>query len=96
MAPLRLGPGIRPDDGRVEVVAMRGRGRLDLLGSGMDMVLGNYQAPSLKYFVARKEIVLETTPITVIKADGEYIGRTPLTLRVRPGAVKVIVPAWPM
>lgn len=95
MAPLRLGPGIRPDDGRVEVVAMRGRGRLDLLGSGMDMVLGNYRAPSLKYFVARKEIVLETTPITVIKADGEYIGQTPLTLRVRPGAVKVIVPARP-
>ena len=94
-APLRLGPGIRPDDGRVEVVAMRGRGRLDLLGSGMDMVLGNYQAPSLRYFVARREIVLETSPITVIKADGEYIGQTPLTLRVRPGAVKVIVPASP-
>jgi len=93
IAPLRLGPGIRPDDGKVEVVAMRGRGRLDYLGSGMDMMLGNFEGPGLRYFDARREVVLETEPATVIKADGEFIGQTPLTLRVRPGAVKVIVPA---
>jgi diacylglycerol kinase family enzyme len=92
-APLRLGPGIRPDDGKVEVVAMRGKGRLDYLGSGVDMVIGNYRGPGLRYFDARREVILETEPPTVIKADGEFIGRTPLTIRVRPGAVKVIAPA---
>jgi diacylglycerol kinase family enzyme len=95
-SPLRLGPGIRPDDGKVEVVAMRGKGRLDYLGSGMDMVFGNYQGHGLRYFDARREVVLETEPSTVIKADGEFIGKTPLTVRVRPGAVKVIVPAAPV
>jgi len=96
IAPLRLGPGIRPDDGKVEVVALQGRGRLDYIGSGMDMVFGNYLGPGLRYFDARREVVLETEPRTVIKADGEFIGQTPLTLRVRPGAVKVIAPARPM
>lgn len=94
--PLRLGPGIRPDDGKVEVVVMQGRGRLDYLGSGMDMVFGNYMGPGLRYFDARCEVVLETEPPTAIKADGEFIGLTPLTLHVRPGAVKVIGPARPM
>ncbi|MDW5564182.1 MAG: diacylglycerol kinase family protein [Methanomassiliicoccus sp.] len=93
--PLRLGPGIRPDDGKVEVVAMRGRGRLDYLSSGMSMVLGNFQDPGLRYYEVRHEVVLETRPRTAIKADGEYIGETPLTLRVRPGAVKVITPTRP-
>lgn len=92
-APLRLGPGIRPDDGKVEVVALCGRGRLDYLGSGVDMVFGNYRGPGLEYFDARREIVLETEPATEIKADGEHIGRTPIALRVRPGAVRVLVPA---
>jgi diacylglycerol kinase family enzyme len=91
--PLRLGPGIRPDDGKVEVVIMRGKGRLDYIGSGVDLVLGNYRGPGLEYFNARREVVLETEPATIIKADGEFIGHTPLTLRVRPAAVKVIVPS---
>lgn len=95
-APLRLGPGIRPDDGKVEVVAMRGRGRLDYIGSGMDIAMGNFRGPGLRYFDARREVVLETDPPTVIKADGEYVGRTPVVLRVRPGAVRVIAPARPV
>lgn len=103
-APLRLGPGIRPDDGKVEVVALSGRGRLDLIGSGMDMALGNYRGPGLRYFDARREVILDTEPRTVIKADGEFVGWTPLTVHVRPGAVRVIAPAagarrsrqWPL
>ncbi len=103
-APLRLGPGIRPDDGKVEVVVLSGQGRLDLIGSTMDMVLGNYGGPGLRYFDARREVVLDTEPPAVVKADGEFVGRTPLTVQVRPGAVKVIAPAagaprsrqWPL
>jgi len=92
MEPLRLGPGIRPDDGKVEVVALRGRGRFDCIGSEMDMVLGNFGSSGLAYFDARSEILLDTDPAADVKGDGELIGRTPIALRVRPGAVKVIVP----
>ncbi|MBI0583868.1 MAG: hypothetical protein ISF22_06525 [Methanomassiliicoccus sp.] len=93
--PLRLGRGIRPDDGKIEVIAMRGRTRMEYIESGLDMMLGNFGGPGLRYFDARKEIVLTTEPETVIKADGEFIGNTPLKLKVLPGAVRVIAPGRP-
>ncbi len=93
LEPLRLGPNIRLDDGKVEVIAMRGRTRLEFLDSGLDLMFGNYKkSRGLRYFDAHREIVLKSEPPTVIKADGEFVGRTPLNLRIVPGAVKVIAP----
>jgi diacylglycerol kinase family enzyme len=92
LAPFRLGPRIRPDDGQIEVVAMRGRTRWQLLSSGLGMALGNYNAPGLHYLSARGEIVVETGEQCLIKGDGEVIGHTPVKLKVVPGAVRVILP----
>ena len=92
--PFRLGRGIHMDDGKVEVIAMRGRGRLRFLNSGFDLMLGNYErSRGLRYYDARSEIFLDTDPSSIIKADGEIVGRTPLHLKVMPGAVRVLVPA---
>jgi diacylglycerol kinase family enzyme len=90
LEPLRLGPNIRPDDGKVDIIAMHGRTRLEFLDSGLDLMFGNYrQSKGLRYFNAYREIFLESEPPTVIKADGEFVGRTPLSLKIMPGAVKV-------
>jgi diacylglycerol kinase family enzyme len=94
LAPFRLGPGIRPDDGQVEIIAMRGRTRLEFIDSGLDLMFRNYQkSRGLRYFTARHEISIESEPSTVIKADGEFVGNTPITLRVLPGAVHVYAPS---
>jgi YegS/Rv2252/BmrU family lipid kinase len=91
--PFRLGPHIRLDDGTVEVIAMHGRTRLEFLNSGLDLMFGNYSGShGLRYYPARREIHLETEPASIIKADGEFIGRTPLHLRIMPGAVRVYAP----
>ena len=37
-------------------------------------------------------MIIEATPDQAIWADGEYIGRTPVTLKVLPQALPVIVP----
>jgi diacylglycerol kinase (ATP) len=93
MESLRLGPDIHLDDGKVEVIAMRGRTRREFIDSGLDLLFGNYKkSRRLRYFDAYTEILLESDPPTVIKADGEFVGKTPLNLRILPGAVRVIAP----
>jgi diacylglycerol kinase family enzyme len=92
LAPFRLGPRIRPDDGKIKVVVMTGRTRKELMSTGLEMALGNYSARGLHYFDARNEIILESEEPCMIKGDGELVGQTPMHLKIVPGAVKVILP----
>jgi diacylglycerol kinase (ATP) len=93
LEPLRLGPDIRLDDGKLNVIAMPGRTRLEFLDSGLDLLFSNYtRSRALRYYDAHHEITFDSDPPTVVKADGEFVGRTPLSLRVLPGAVRVIAP----
>jgi diacylglycerol kinase family enzyme len=39
-----------------------------------------------------KEIFIDTDPDQPVWTDGEYTGRTPISLKVIPGALPVIVP----
>ena len=90
--PLRLGPDIKVDDGAVDVVFMRGRSRTSFIIAGLYLLGGRYDEALLDSYKARGSVFIETEPRTMIKADGEFIGYTPLELTVLPAAVKVIVP----
>lgn len=90
--PLRLGPDIRVDDGAVDVVLMRGRSRASFILAGLYLLGRRYDEGLLDSYKARRSVRIETDPRTMIKADGEFIGCTPLELKVLPAAVKVIVP----
>ena len=90
--PLRLGPDIRVDDGAVDVVFMRGQSRTSFILAGLHLLGGRYDGDLLDSYKARSSVLIETEPRTMIKADGEFIGYTPLELEVLPAAVKVIVP----
>jgi diacylglycerol kinase (ATP) len=95
LKPFRLGPDISPSDGKIEVIIMMGRTRIGFLGSGLDIVTKNYRTSrGLRYFDARQFVELDSDPPTLVKADGEIIGGTPVTLRVVPSAVKVMVPQF--
>ncbi len=81
-------PDVRPDDGRVEVILIPTNN-----GSvWTDVSYGGRWDWGRLYLCARSEIVLDTDPPAVIKGDGDIVGRTPMRLRVVPGAVDVIVP----
>lgn len=90
--PLRLGPDIRVDDGAVDVILMRGRSRTSFILAGLHLLGGRYDGDLLDSYKARRSVRIGTDPRTMIKADGEFIGYTPLELEVLPAAVKVIVP----
>jgi diacylglycerol kinase family enzyme len=92
--PFRWGPDIRPDDGRLDVCVFRARTPLDFLAVGWHFLLGRHrQAPRVSYRPAAREVTIATSKPMPVQADGEIVGETPVTVRVVPGAVWVVVPA---
>jgi diacylglycerol kinase (ATP) len=93
---IRLGTGIRPDDGLLDVVVVRAnsfgqsvRAVWDLLrvaqgGVGEDAYVG---------YARGREIRVESTPVQPVQLDGEPGGVTPFTATVVPAAIRIMVPA---
>jgi diacylglycerol kinase family enzyme len=86
---------IRPDDGRLDVIAVRASGPLPGLLASWDVMrqtkLGVTGGGRVLRTRARR-VRLETTPRRLVEADGSVIGRTPLEIVVLPQALTVLVP----
>ena len=46
-----------------------------------------------KYYRQGREITIDTDPDQPVWSDGEYLGRTPITVKVLPGVLPIVVPA---
>ncbi|RIK18181.1 MAG: hypothetical protein DCC51_11130 [Anaerolineae bacterium] len=80
-----------PDDGLLEVFALNAHNIETLKAAGERFL--DYDTPiSEKYFWRGREIQIDVDPDQPIWIDGEFFGRTPATVKVLPGAVKVVVP----
>jgi diacylglycerol kinase (ATP) len=90
---LRLRPGIRPDDGLLDVVVIRADSLQDTLGAFWEVLRegGGGQAGRIGYAQGRT-ITVQTTPPEPVQLDGEPHGMTPFTVEVVPHAVRVIAP----
>jgi diacylglycerol kinase (ATP) len=93
---VRLGPGITPTDGLLDVVVMRAdnlsqslRAVWDLLRVG-PATLGT--ATSVGHARGR-EIRVESEQVQPVQLDGEPGGETPFTASVVPEAIQIMVPA---
>jgi YegS/Rv2252/BmrU family lipid kinase len=92
--PFRWGPDIRPDDARLDVCVIRARNLLDLLALGWHVVTGRHRSdPNVRYLACTREVTIASKTPLPVQADGEVVGRTPVTVRLVPGAVRVVVPA---
>jgi undecaprenyl-diphosphatase len=92
---VKLGPGITPDDGLLDVVVVRAdnfpqslRAVWDLLrlrpgASGPDAYVGHARG---------REVKVETDRPQPVQLDGEPGGTTPFTASVVPGAIRIMVP----
>jgi diacylglycerol kinase (ATP) len=88
---LNLVPGVSISDGLLDVVVIHGLDPLSLasaLGSIMDTPLG----PDRFHHWQAKEITIATDAPQAVIGDGEAWGETPVTMKVLPGAVRVIGP----
>jgi YegS/Rv2252/BmrU family lipid kinase len=94
--PLRWGPDVRPDDGRLDVCVVRARHLLDYLTLFWYVITGqHHRSPNIRYFEARQTITIATRRPLPVQGDGEIIGDTPVAVEVVPQAVAVIVPCRP-
>lgn len=79
------------DDGLLEVFALNTRNIASLQAAAERFL--DFDLPiAEQYFWRGAEIQIEAEPDQPIWTDGEYFGRTPVTVTVVPGAVKVVVP----
>jgi YegS/Rv2252/BmrU family lipid kinase len=92
---LRITGRARADDGLLDVLAFPGYDLLRAAGYGLAIVTGwHHGAPGVTYRQAA-EVEVGGPSSLPVQADGEFVGYTPLTLRVAPGALRVLVPDGP-
>jgi diacylglycerol kinase family enzyme len=93
---VRLGPGITPDDGLLDVVVVRANSFSQSVRAVWDLLrIGPGVAGEGAYvgYARGREVRVESDPVQPVQLDGEPGGETPFTASVIPGAIRVMVPA---
>ena len=91
--PLRWGPDIKPDDGRIDINIIRGKHMLDYLLTAYDVLPGGpRRIAHIRRLHASESVVVYADETLRVQGDGDLIGQTPLEARVVPGAIRVLVP----
>lgn len=89
---LPLGARAYVDDGKLDVTIFKGEGLFTFVHHVWRIVSRQHlQDPEIEYYQS-KEIVIESDHPLPVHADDEPFTHTPVTIRVLPGALKVIVP----
>ncbi len=81
----------KPDDGLVDVFILDLH-NLKTLSSATERMLHINRSGANNFIKRAKEVTIETIPDQPVWTDGEYIGRTPVSMKVVPGALRVVVP----
>ncbi len=81
----------KPDDGLLDIFVLSNRDLRTLAAAAERMV--NLDTKTANRFIKQgKEIFIDTDPDQPVWTDGEYTGRTPISMAVLPGELKVLVP----
>lgn len=84
---------VHPDDGKADVLIFKPRTLLDLPAMFWQaLIRRKKRGPKFQQLQASRTIKIETIPPMDVQADGEMIGKTPVTVTVMPRCVCVIVP----
>jgi YegS/Rv2252/BmrU family lipid kinase len=90
--PFVLFKDARVDDGMLDVLIFKNLGYLDIVRYLQAIVLGNHTALSdVEYFQTAQARVTSTGPVPV-EVDGDVIGTLPVTFKVIPRSLRVLIP----
>jgi diacylglycerol kinase family enzyme len=89
-----LAPNVDLSDGLLDVFVMRRADVGALMTWATSAAAGNPD-PNLWQRWQAREVTLITDPPLTVQGDGELIGQTPVTARVVPQALRVLVPNRP-
>jgi YegS/Rv2252/BmrU family lipid kinase len=79
------------DDGLLDAFALDLENMQTIFAAAERFLNLNTETAS-KYYRQCRELTIETEPDQAVWADGEYIGRTPVSVKVLPGALSIVVP----
>lgn len=85
-------PDARIDDGLLDLCIFSGHGFLSSTGGVMALMSKRHLSLRSVEYCHCREVTVESTLPLPIQADGDFIGLTPLTFRVAPDAIRVILP----
>jgi diacylglycerol kinase family enzyme len=90
-----LGSAASFRDGRIEAYVVHGRSLLDYVGVVLRKLSGTPRTtPRYQQLTVTKSITIASKDRRLsVQADGEVIGTTPVTIKVVPQAVEVMLPA---
>ena len=88
----QIGPDIRADDGMLDLCVFSPTSAMDVLNIVWRVWRRNFRPHPHMRFVKGKRISLVSTPSSVVEADGELLGQTPVEIEVVPLAATFLVP----
>ena len=93
MPPFTWGPGIDPTDGVIDLCVYDPRSMQATVGLAWAVLSGGHREdPRVRYQRVFEEVTVWAPEPVLVQGDGEIIGRTPVTLRVRRAALRAVVP----
>lgn len=87
-----FGPGIREDDGLLDVCVFRPASFAQSAAAFLRLVRRDWRPHPAITYRAGRSIRVEAEPAEPVQADGELLGRTPFTVEVLPLAATLLVP----
>ncbi len=90
---LTFGPGIRNDDGLLDLCVYTPRDPFDAARIMLKLFQGDFRPDPSLFFARGRDFRVETSPPQLSQADGELLGREPVDIRVEPGAALLLSPA---
>ena len=85
-------PDAKIDDGLLDLCIFSGRGFFSSTGGLMALMRSRHLSLKSVEYRHCKEVSVESLRPLPIQADGDYIGATPETFRIAPGALQVVLP----
>ena len=87
---MHVAPQARLDDGRFEVIAIRGVGLLKALSKLGKLYRGELRGDPLLWEAHGARVRIETDTSEAVQADGQVVGQTPVEMSVRPVALRAL------
>ena len=92
---LQLDPGIRMDDGKLNVCRIYANSISDYLKLGVSMFRRDQKRNwNVLCVEASEEVEIRSRERLPAQGDGEVIGQLPITVKVRPKAIRVVTPVY--
>ena len=87
---MRLSPGAKVDDGKLNVNLIEDLGLLETARWFPKVLRGMHTTHSKVRYFDVTSVTVECEPLMEVQMDGELYGHTPVTFQVRPGAIRVV------